>query len=90
MLEKTPESPLDSKEIKSLSPKGNQPWIFTAEAEAEAEAEAPIVWLPDVKSRLTGKDPDVGKDWRWEDKGTQRMRWLDGITDSMDLNLGRL
>ena len=86
MLEKTPESPLDSKEIKSLSSKGNQPWIFTA----EAEAEAPILWLPDVKSRLTGKDPDVGKDWRWEDKGTQRMRWLDGITDSMDLNLGRL
>ena len=56
----------------------------------EAEAEAPLLWEPDVKSRFTGKDLDVGKDWRREEKGRQRMRWLDGITDSEDMSLSRL
>ena len=59
-LEKTLESPLDCKEIKSVSPKGNQSWIFIEKTDDEAEA--PILWLFDVKSRLTGKDPDAGKD----------------------------
>ena len=59
VLEKTPESSLDSKEIKLVNPKGNQPWIFTGRTNAEAEA--PILWPPDVKSQLIGKDPDAGK-----------------------------
>ena len=67
MLEKTPESPLDSKEIRPVDPKGNQPWIFTGRTDAKAEA--PILWPPDVKSWLTGKDPDAGKDLRQKDKG---------------------
>ena len=65
-LEKTLESPLDCKEIKKLNPKEIQPWIFTGRTNAEAEA--PILWPPDVKSQLTGKDPDAGKDWRQEEK----------------------
>ena len=84
VLEKTLESPLDWKEIKPVNPKGNQCWIFIGRTDAEAEA--PIIWPPDGKSWLTGKDPDAGKDWRQE-KGIQRMRLLDGITDSMDLSL---
>ena len=60
VLEKTLESPLESKEIKPVNPKGNQPLIFVAKTDAEAEA--PILWPPDVKSRLTGKDTDAGKD----------------------------
>ena len=67
VLEKTLESPLDFKEIKPVSPKGNQSWIFIGRTDAEAEA--PILWPPDVKSRLTGKDPDAGKDWRQKEKG---------------------
>ena len=61
-------SPLDSEEIKPVNPKGNQPWIFIRKSDIEAEA--PILWPPDAKYRLTGKDPDMGKDWRWEKKGT--------------------
>ena len=64
--EKTVESPLDCKEIQPVNPKGNQSWIFIGRADAEAEA--PVLWLPDVKSRLTGKDPDAGKDWGQEEK----------------------
>ena len=60
MLEKTLESPLDSKETKQVNPKGNQPWIFIRRTDAEAT----ILWPPDVKSLLTGKDPDAGVDWR--------------------------
>ena len=68
LLEKTFESPSDCKEIKPVSPKGNQPWIFIGSIDAEAEA--PILWPPDEKGRLIEKDPDAGKDWRQEEKGT--------------------
>ena len=68
LLEKTLESPLDYKEIKTVSPKENQPWIFIGRTDAEAET--PILWPPDMTSRLFGKDPDAGKDWRQEEKGT--------------------
>ena len=88
VLEKTLESPLDCKEIKPVHPKGNQPWIFIGRTDAKAEA--PTLWPPDMKSRLIGKDPDDGKDWGQEEKGQQRMKWLDGITDSMDMNLSKL
>jgi len=64
------ESPLDSKEIKPVNPKGNQPSIITGRTDAEAEAL--ILWLPDVKSWLTGKDSDAGKNWRQEEKGTTK------------------
>ena len=65
VLEKTLESPLDSKEIKLVSPKGNQSWIFIGSTDAEAEV--PILWPPDVKSQLIGKDLDVGKKWKqWQ------------------------
>ena len=67
VLEKTLESPLDSKEIKPVNSKRNQSWIFIGRTDAEAEA--PILWPPDAKSRLTRKDPDAGKDWRQEEKG---------------------
>ena len=67
VLEKTLESPLDSKESKPVNPKGNQSWIFIRRSDAEVEA--PILWLPDAKSRLTGKDCDAGKDWGHKEKG---------------------
>ena len=67
VLEKTLESPLDSKEIKPVNPKGNQPWIFIGRTDAEAEF--PILWPPDAKSELIRKDPDAGKDWGQEEKG---------------------
>ena len=88
LLEKTLEGPLDCKEIKPVNPKENQPWIFIGRIDAKAEVQ--ILWPPDVKSWLIGKDPDAGKDWRQEKKGTQRLRWLDGITISVDMNLGKL
>ena len=69
MLEKTLVSPLDSKEIKLVNPKGIQPWIFIGRTNAETEA--PILWPPDAKSQLTGKDPDAGKDWRQEKGRTE-------------------
>ena len=74
MLEKTLESPLVCKEIKPVNPKGNQSWIFIG----RRDAEAPILWPPDAKNWLTGKDPDAGKDWRQEDKWTtenEMVRW---------------
>ena len=67
VLEKTLESPLDSKEIKPITPKGNQPWIFIERTAAQAEA--PILWLPGTESWLIGKDPDAGKDWRQKRRG---------------------
>jgi len=88
VLEKTLESPLDCKEIQPVHPKGNQSWIFTGRTDAEAETL--ILWPPDEKNWLIWKDPDAGKDWRWEEKGSQRMSWLDSITDSMDMSLSRL
>ena len=67
VLEKALESPLDCKEIQPVNPKENQSWVFFEGTDAEAEA--PILWPPVVTSRLIGKDPDAGKDWRQEEKG---------------------
>ena len=76
VLEKTLQSPLDSKEIQPVSPKGNQSWIFIGRADAEAEAT--VLWQSDVKSWLIGKDPDAGKDWGQEEKGmTEDDMWDD-------------
>ena len=88
VLEKTLESPVGCKEIKPVNPKGNQSWILIRRTDAEAEA--PILWPPDTKNQLTGKDPDTGKDWSQEAKGTTGEEWLNGITDSMDMSLSKL
>ena len=82
VLEKTLECLLDSKDIQSVNPKGNQSWIFIGRTDDEAET--PILWPPDAKNWRIWKDPDAGKDWRR--RGWQRMRWLDGITDTMSLS----
>ena len=93
VLEKTLESPLDSKKIQPVHPKGDQSWVFIERTEAEAET--PILWPPDVKSWLIGKDPDAGKDWRQEEKRTTEdemvgwhhrlhghgFRWTPGVGD---------
>ena len=86
VLEKTLESPFDSKEIQPVHPKGHQSWIFFGRTDGEAET--PILWPPDVKNWLIWKDPDAGKDWRREKKGT--IRWLDGIIDSVDMSSSKL
>ena len=67
VLEKMLTSPLDTKEMNPVNPKGNQPWIFIGKTDAEAEA--PILWPPEAQSQLSGKDPDAGKDWRPKEKG---------------------
>ena len=88
VLEKTLESPLDCKEIQLVHPKGDQSWIFIWRTDAEAEA--PIFWPPDLKRWPTGKDPDAGRDWKYKEKRQQRMRWLDSIINSIDMNLSKL
>ena len=87
VLEKTLESPLDSKEIQPVHPKGDQSWVFIGRIDVEAES--PVLWPPDVKSWLIWKDPDAGKD-RGQEKGQQRMKWLDDITNSMEKSLSKL
>ena len=79
VLEKTLERPLDCKEMQPVHSEGDQPWVFFGRNDAKAET--PVLWPPHVKSWLIGKDSDAGRDWGQEEKGWQRMRWLDGITD---------
>ena len=92
VLEKTLENPLDCKEIKPVNPKGNQSWIFIGSTDAEAEA--PILWPPDVKSRLTGRDPDAGRDWGQEEKGMTEdemagwHHWLNGRESKWTAGVG--
>ena len=88
LLEKTLESPLDCKEIQPGHPKGDQSWVFIGKTDAEAET--PILWPYHAKSWLIGKDSDAGRDWGQEEKGWQWMRCLDGITDLMNMSLGKL
>ena len=88
MLEKTPESPLDCKEIQPVNPKKNRSWTFIGRTDAEVET--PILWQPDVKTDSLEKILMLEKIEGRRRRGQQRMRWLDSITDSMDLNLSKL
>ena len=81
-------SALDCKEIQPVHSKGNQSWVFIERTDVEVES--PILWPPHTKSWLIGKDPDARRDWGQEEKARKRMRWLDGITDSMHMSLGEL
>ena len=88
VLEKIVDSPLDCKERKPANLKGNQSWMFIGRTDVEAET--PIHWPPDAKNWLSGKDPDAGKDWRQEEKGTTEDERLQGITNSTDMSLSKL
>ena len=88
MLEKTLEGPLDYKQIQPVHPKGNQSWIFIGRTDVEAKTL--ILWPPDGKNWFILKDPDAGKDWRRKEMRRQRVRWLDSITDSVDMSLSKL
>ena len=88
MLGKTLESPLDCKEIQPVHPKGDQSWVVIGRTDAEAET--PILWPPYVKIDSLEKTLMLGGIGGRRRRGRQRMRWLDGITDSMDMGLGRL
>ena len=88
VLEKILESPLDCKEIKPVNPKVNQSWIFIGRTDAEAES--PILWPPDAKNWLIGKDPDAGIDWRQEEKETTEDEILNGTSNSMNMRLSKL
>ena len=94
VLEKTPECPLDCKEVKPVNTKKNQPWIFNGRRlfirRTDAEIDTPILWSPDVKSWPIAKDPEAGKNWRQRRRWQQRKKWLESITDSMDMNLSKL
>ena len=87
MLEKTLKSPLDCK-IQPVHPKGNQSWIFIGRTDVEAET--PTFWPPDVKNWFIWKDPDAGKEWRQEEKGTTEDEVVGCHTDSMDMSLSKL
>ena len=92
VLEKTFENPLDCKDIQPVHPKGDQSWVFIGRTDVEAET--PILWPPDAKNWLTGKDPYAGKDWRWEEKGTTENEmdgwhhWLSGHGFELTLGVG--
>ena len=86
VLEKSLESPLDCKEIQPVHPKGDQSWVFIGRTDAEAET--PILWPPDVKTDSLEKTLMLGKSESKRRRGQHRMRWLDGITDSMDMGWG--
>ena len=88
VLEKTLESPLDCKEIQPVHSEGDQPWDFFGGNDAEPET--PVLWPLHAKSWLFGKDPDAGRDWGQEEKGTTEDERADGVTDSMDMGLGEL
>ena len=87
MLKKTAESPLDSQEIKAINLMGNQPWILVGSTDAEAET--PVFWSSDANSWLIAKSVTLAK-IEGRRRGSQRMRWLDGITNAMNMNLGKL
>ena len=87
VLEKSCEGPLACKEIQPVHSE-DQPWDFFGRTDAKAET--PVLWTPHAKSWLIGKDSDAGRDWGQEERGRPRMRWLDGITDLMDVGLSEL
>ena len=87
VLEKTLESPLDCKEIQPVHSKGDQPWVFFGRNDAKAET--PILWPPQAKSSLIGKDPDAGRDWRQEEKGTTEDEMAGWHHHSMDVSVSK-